>query len=88
MDGWRGGFVDETKSLLIRMDVRVEISRPTPLGYWWPEELMGLLIEKDVRAHSLPFHLSEMGNMGDHPWHNPGFVEAFDDSPSLAMIYS
>ncbi len=33
MDGWRGGFVDETKSLLIKMDVRVEISRPTPLGY-------------------------------------------------------
>jgi len=33
MDGWRGSFVDETKSLLIKMDVRVEISRPTPLGF-------------------------------------------------------
>ncbi len=29
---------------------------------------MGLLVEKIVHAHSLPYHFSEMGNMGDHPW--------------------
>ncbi len=36
VDGWMDGAVVllvRRRGLLIRMDVRVEISRPTPLGY-------------------------------------------------------